>query len=122
MNKNRRQIVGKWGEDIAEQMLIRRGYKIIGRNIRTLYGEIDLIADDGNAIVFIEVKTRSLSSFGFPEASITKKKYLHLQESAVSYLQEHAELIGDWRIDVISIEGRPDGPTPKITWFENVVS
>jgi putative endonuclease len=122
MGINRKQIIGKWGETMARRTLEAKGYQVIGSNVRSRYGEIDLIAKVEDEIVFVEVKTRSGSSFGFPEDSITKQKYLHLEESALSYMQEHPELQGDWRIDVIAIEGKPDRPNPKITWFKNVLN
>ena len=122
MRKNHKQVIGKWGEALAVDRLMALGYEIIGRNIRTPYGEIDLIAKDGNTVVFIEVKTRTVASFGHPEEAVTKQKLAHLQDSVLSYMQEHIEITGDWRIDVIAIEGNPISPNPKVTWFENVLS
>ena len=122
MKNKSKQLIGKWGEDLARRMLEANGYKIIGNNVRSQYGEIDLIAIAGNTVVFIEVKTRSVSSFGLPEDSITKQKYIHMKESAISYMQEHPEYQGDWRIDVVAIEGSPERPDPKVTWFENVLN
>ena len=52
------QQVGKWGEDIAVEYLIKRGREVVARNIRTPYGEIDIITKQGGIIVFVEVKTR----------------------------------------------------------------
>ena len=120
MKNNRRKVIGKWGEQLALQVLKDKGYQIVGQNVRTSYGEIDLIVSDKNTIIFVEVKTRSINSYGYPEESITKNKYLHLHESALSYIQEHPERSEDWRIDVIAIEGDESKPNPKITWFENV--
>ncbi|MCW5876669.1 MAG: YraN family protein [Anaerolineales bacterium] len=115
-----RQALGRWGEQQAAEYLALRGYQIIGRNLRGAYGEIDLLARHGEALVFIEVKTRSSTSFGQPEEAITERKQLHLLHSAEDYLQAHPELDGDWRIDVISILRRRDA-SPEITHFENAL-
>lgn len=73
---NRRQLLGRWGEDLAAEYLIERGYTILERNVRTRYGEIDLVAQlaeesislsDSPVTVFVEVKIRSTRSFGLPE-------------------------------------------------------
>lgn len=105
---NRRQALGKWGEEIARRYLIGQGYTILGQNIRTPYGEIDLIArreGDSPMVVFVEVKTRSSSALGWPEEGVTPRKEAHLLAAATHYAAEHA--IDDWQIDVIAIIGRP---------------
>ena len=61
--------VGKFGEDLALIYLKRQGYKIIERNFRIRGGEIDIIAQDNNTLVYIEVKTRTSHAFGLPEES-----------------------------------------------------
>ena len=73
MNKTN-QDLGHWGERKTVAYLQRKGYRIIDTNVRTLYGEIDLIADHRNVLIFVEVKTRSSSAFGFPEEAITQGK------------------------------------------------
>jgi putative endonuclease len=124
---NPAQELGKWGEKLAADFLIKLGYAIIARNVRTPYGEIDLIAQqpdesnlDGTTIVFVEVKTRSTQSYGFPEESITASKQEHLISAALHYLQGHPEFDQDWRIDVIAIE-RYENLDPIIHHFENAL-
>lgn len=124
---NPAQELGKWGEKLAADFLIKLGYAIIARNVRTPYGEIDLIAQqpdesnpDGTTIVFVEVKTRRSQSYGFPEESITASKQEHLISAALHYLQEHPEFDQDWRIDVIAIE-RYENLDPIIHHFENAL-
>ena len=73
-----RQIIGAWGEDQAASFLLENGLQIVGRNYRTPDGEIDLIALEGNTVVFVEVKTRTNMNFGFPEESVTEEKLDHL--------------------------------------------
>jgi putative endonuclease len=124
-----RQVLGRWGENIAADYLSAKGYLILGRNVRTPYGEIDLIARlpgrgpmERDLLAFVEVKTRATGSFGYPEESVNPRKQAHLISSALYFIQENPELEGDWRIDVIAIQRlEPDQP-PVITHFENAIS
>ena len=120
MSRNRRQILGRWGEDLAAEFLSQRGIQILGRNVRTPYGELDLVARDANVTIFVEVKTRSSRQFGNPEDAITPAKCRHLLAAASAYLQSHPDLDGDWRIDVIAIRRTRLGP--EIAYFENAVN
>lgn len=117
MNHNQR--VGKWGEETAAEYLTARGCEIVARNVRTPYGEIDIIAKQGDITIFVEVKTRTSDKMGLPEESITARKRQHMISAAEHYAAEHE--IDRWQIDVISIEGKP-GSTPKVTYFENAIS
>ena len=112
------QKVGKWGEDVSSEYLLKNGYKVIGRNARTPYGEIDIVAKKGEIIIFIEVKTRTSNKMGLPEESITAKKREHMIACAEHYAMENE--IDNWQIDVISIEGKL-GTEPVITYFENAI-
>jgi len=112
------QRVGKWGEEIASEYLLQKGYEVIGHNVRTPYGEIDIIARQGDILIFVEVKTRTSNKMGLPEESITARKREHMIASAGHYAMENE--IDNWQIDVISIEGKP-GTTPRITYFENAI-
>jgi putative endonuclease len=112
--------LGRWGEKVAAAYLSSQGYTILGNNLRTPYGEIDLLVRQADSLVFVEVKTRSSSSLGLPEISITPRKFAHMTAAAQSYLLDHPELDQPWRIDVISIQCRPSGQPPDITHFENV--
>ncbi len=116
-----RQNLGKWGEKLAGKYLLDHGYKIREQNVRTAYGEIDLIASNRNCVVFVEVKTRQSNIYGPPENAITEIKKERLIQSALAYMQKHPELGNDWRIDVISIQHYEPGP-PEITHFENAVN
>ena len=111
---------GKWGENRAASFLEEKGIEIIGRNIRTAYGEIDLVGRVQNTCIFFEVKTRSTNKFGMPEDAVTKLKLNHIFQSAQSFLVEHPEMGEDWRIDVIAIQKTDSHSAPIITWFENV--
>jgi putative endonuclease len=122
---------------MAVDFLLSRGFRILGQNVRTAYGEIDVVAlapafqsgleatkgnDRGAEVVFIEVKTRSSKAYGLPEEAITAKKKEHLLSSARAYLQEHPELPVDWRVDVIAIRRLRGDDQPEIVHFENAIS
>jgi putative endonuclease len=112
------QRIGNWGEDTAAEYLTQHNYEIINRNVRTPYGEIDIIAEQGDITIFIEVKTRTSNKMGLPEESITSRKREHMLAAADHYAAEHE--IDHWQIDVIAIEGKPRS-NPKITYFENAI-
>ncbi len=114
----RNQKVGKWGESIAVEYLQERGYNLVDRNVRTPYGEIDIIVEKDGLTVFVEVKTRTSSSLGPPEISVTPRKQEHMRAAAEHYAQENE--IDHWQIDVIAVEGKP-GTKPGVTHFENVI-
>ena len=122
-----RQDLGRWGENLAAEYLIELGFIIAARNVRTPYGEIDLIAQQTSntsknetTTVFVEVKTRTTQSFGYPEEAITPRKRENLISAVQHYLQEHPDLEGYWRIDVIAIEQYPNR-SPIINHFENAL-
>ena len=102
MSDHRRQL-GEWGESVAAVHLEAKGITIVDRNWRTVYGEIDLVAQDGDELVFVEVKTRRGSQMGTPEEALTKEKSERLRQLAQLYLAEN-ELERDWRIDLVAIE------------------
>jgi len=107
----RNRALGKVGEDIAARFLSRKGYKIIGKNIKTFVGELDLIAKKDGSFIFVEVKTRRSSSFGPPHQSITEKKKRKLIQCASCYLKMKNISSVKWQIDVVSIEMK------RIFWF-----
>ncbi|WP_429844572.1 YraN family protein [Brevibacillus sp. FIR094] len=100
---DRRRLLGQRGEQLAESYLVNKGFRILDRNVRTKRGEMDLIARDGNCLVFIEVRTRSSQLFGTAGESITWKKKQKLRELAIEYLQKNAQPIPAFRFDVIAI-------------------
>jgi putative endonuclease len=127
-----RQRVGKWGESAAARYLERQGYNILARNVRTAYGEIDLVARQAQGeFVFVEVKTRTGLGFGYPEEAVDARKMVHLISSAQAYmlgLVQHTEQLPQgedhWRIDVIAVLGKPgdlDGAI-RFEHFENIAT
>jgi len=119
---NRNQKIGKWGEEIAAEFLAGQGFKILQANYHTPHGEIDLIAKKENLIVFVEVKTRTNLSFGYPEDAVNDLKKSHLFNSVQYYLQKNETINDEMRVDVLSILARSGSAAPEIEWFKDVVS
>lgn len=114
--------LGNRGEDIAARFLSRRGYRIIGRNVRTFLGEIDIIAKRRPYTIFVEIKTRRSMSFGPPYLAITRKKKKKLMQCALCYLKMKNLLGTPWHIDIISIEiDEFNGAVKSIEHFENAI-
>ena len=113
---SRNQKVGQWSEQAAANYLSVKGYEIMARNVRTPYGEIDLIAQNDGFRIFVEVKAGISSSLGPPEIAVTPRKQ-HMLSCAEQYAQQNE--INHWLIDVIAVE-EVNGK-PEIVHFENAV-
>ena len=111
---DRRQALGKSGEDLACEELTRRGYAILDRRFRTRCGELDIVAREGDVVVFVEVKARSGCNFGLPAESITWKKRQRLCAMAESYLLRKRLAGVPCRFDVVSILQGPDSHTIEL--------
>lgn len=106
--KSSNRELGNYGEDLACQFLEKNGYKIIERNKSfSRFCEIDIIAQIKNTLVFVEVKTRKTNSFGTPLEAITKTKYNHIKQGALTYLSESKHKFSNFRIDAIGITLEP---------------
>lgn len=116
-----RQRVGKWGEDLAARYLSQKGYLILARNVRTEYGEIDIVAQRDQTMVFVEVKTRTNRDFGYPETALTEKKKSHLLKAIQAYLQKENSEPTAWQVDVLAIQREKGGET-LIEHFENALT
>ena len=117
-----RQTLGRWGENLAAEYLQNKGYEIVTRNLRNSFGEVDLLARDGEVLVFVEVKTRSSKKFGYPEEAVDAVKLEHIIAAAEDYLQEQSASAVDWRVDVIAVRKLKSGKSPEIMHFENVIN
>ena len=95
--------LGSWGEDRAAQYLQKQGYVIAERNYRSKIGEIDLIAQNDQELVFVEVKTRQSQTFGLPCEAVGHAKIRHLKRMAEWYLTVSTAESLEVRIDVIEI-------------------
>lgn len=95
---------GRRAERRAAAFLRAQGYRLVGANYRAPGGEIDLIALEGECLVFVEVKARRSHRFGTPEEAITATKRRRLLAAARHYLSEHP-WAGDVRFDVVALDG-----------------
>jgi putative endonuclease len=101
--------LGKQGEDLAIDLCKGKGLKIIEKNYRTSFGEIDIIAKDGDVLVFIEVKARAGDTYGAPFEAVTGRKRQKIWKVAMSYMKRFKKEVPA-RFDVISVsmnEGIP---------------
>ncbi len=102
--------VGREGEALAANFLQQKGYEIVDRNWRYGPKEIDIVARDGDTMVFVEVKTRSTLAFELPQEAVTKKKMKNLVEAADAYLiQRNIDL--ESRFDIVAVL---NGNPPKV--------
>ncbi len=102
--------LGRYGEQLAVQLLADAGYRILARNWRCQQGEIDIVAADGATLVVCEVKTRSSARFGEPAEAVGRLKSARLRQLAARWLAAHP---GDWseiRFDVVAVLRGPAGP------------
>ena len=116
-----RQEVGKLGEKAAQKFLKKRGYRIRETGFRCPRGEIDIVAQRKDWLVFVEVRTKSNPEFGTPEESITQAKKERLIASALTYNSTHQNLPSQWRIDVVAIELDDKGKVGRIEQLENAI-
>lgn len=106
MDDGRRRI-GAWGEDVAARLLAARGLTVRDRGWRFgRLGEIDIVAEDGDVVVFCEVKTRSGAGFGLPEEAVTPLKQARIRRLAEAYLCQYRLVGSEVRFDVVAVEER----------------
>ena len=109
---------GKYGEEKAAEYLTQIGYRIIAKNVSCRHGEIDIIANDGDEIVFVEVRTRSFGWVMPPEFTVGPEKIKKLKRSARIWT-ESRRYTGFWRIDLIAITIR-EGSGPSIEHIKDI--
>ena len=119
---NARQGLGRTGERLAAEALISKGYCILERNFRCRQGEIDLVAEDEQDIIFVEVKARRGISFGLPEEALTLRKRRKLMEVASYYLDLHTCSDRSWRIDVVAVQFSSGGKLEEIRIYKHAVT
>lgn len=116
-----RKEIGVLGEKLAQKHLQKRGYKILESNFRCPLGEIDIVAQKKETLVFVEVRTRSSTEFGAPEESITEAKKRKLVSLANFYLKTHQTLSPFWRIDVVAVEVGDKGKPSRVELIDNAI-
>jgi len=112
--------LGKRGEDLATEFLLQKGYKIIERNFRAKqYGEVDLIVQKGNTLIFVEVKSRIGNEFGEPFEAVGFRKLRELKKMVAYYFALNPSSLSP-RIDVLAISFDQNLTVQKIEHLENV--
>ena len=96
--------IGNFGQQIAGQFLLARNYTIKQENYYSRFGEIDIIAEKNNQLVFIEVKTRLSDQFGLPEEAFDQSKRARLEQTIAHYLAEQSVNHDNWRLDCLAVE------------------
>ena len=114
-----KKLLGNRGERAAIRFLRRQGYQILHRQFRNRIGEIDVVAKDGNGIVFVEVKTRKSDAAGGPEEAVTFTKQKQLTKLALTYLKRYNLLEHSARFDVVAVIWPDDARKPEITHYQN---
>lgn len=94
--------LGELGEELAAEFLIEKGYQILQRNVFFRYGEIDIIARDGDEIVFVEVRTRTIGKLAPPETTVGPRKLRTLVRCAYAWV-DSVRYLGFWRVDLVAI-------------------
>jgi len=112
--------LGKKGEAIAASLLQRRGYEILARNFRSRFGEVDIVALEGETLVFVEVKTRWSKEYGKPEEAIGPGKIRSITKVGQYYRATHKELPEAERIDLVAIEMDDKGKTTRKELIKNI--
>jgi putative endonuclease len=102
--------VGAYGERVAEAHLRAQGMVILDRNWRCTAGELDIVARDGDVLVFCEVKTRRGTGFGWPLEAVTASKAARLRRLAAAWTRERGLHVADVRIDLVGVLRPPRGP------------
>jgi len=111
-----RQLLGRIGEDLAAGALVARGYAILERRFTTERGDIDIIAEDGDTLVFVEVKARATDEFGTAAETVTDAKKRQVARMAAEYLALRQISNRPCRFDVVAID-EALGPSPEITVY-----
>ena len=115
MSHDPRQSLGILGENVACAELQRRGYAILERRYRTRYGEIDIVARDGDVTVFVEVKARDGDGFGGGAEAVTRWKQRRLTRMAMDYLARHGRLADrPCRFDVVAVDVSSGAPAVDV--------
>lgn len=122
MVKAARQGLGRLGERLAAEKLSDAGYQILERNFRCRYGEIDIIARDGEDLVFVEVKTRRGNAYGLPEEAVTWRKQRTIIQVAEYYLALYEYVACSWRIDVVAVQLSTTGKLEEIRVYQHAVN
>ena len=116
-----RSRTGAFGEHTARKHLEAQGYRVLEANYCCRWGEIDIVAQEGDTLVFVEVRTRRRLSYGIPQESLSKGKIARLTATAETYLQERQPGTADWRIDLVAVFLAADGTVSDLQHVTNAI-
>jgi putative endonuclease len=116
-----RRTLGEFAERVAVQHLESRGYSVRERNVRTRYGEIDIVAQKADLLAFVEVRCRRGSAMGSAVQSLSPQKQRRLASLAEDYGQSRADLPEQWRIDLIALDLAANGKLVSLQHIEGAV-
>ena len=111
--------VGRLGEERAVKLLKDKGYSILERNVEDKYGEIDIIAMDKGEMVFVEVRSKTGTNFGLPEATVNYRKKKKLIRNSKRYVS-YNDIKRSYRIDVIGVVLNSQKKCKRIKHYENI--
>jgi len=118
---NHNQVIGQLGERLAEGFLDRRGYRVLDRNVKTSFKELDLIVMKDGVLVFVEVKTRTNFSFGGAEETMTRKKISNLKQAALLYLNRKKINYKVLRFDFLAVDYNQATKTANIKHYQDII-
>ena len=114
-----RGLLGRQGEKRAASFLKQQGIRVLAQGVANQFGEIDLVALDGDTIVFVEVRTRRSTDAGHPAETVTPEKQAHLTRAALAFLKQNRLLDRRSRFDVVAILWPEGAKTPQIEHYKN---
>ena len=113
---------GARAEELAKNYLAAKGYEILATNFRCPWGEIDIIAQEGSCLVFVEVRSRrSPSKYGSPEESLSRRKRERLVATAETYIQSCSTAPEEWRIDLMALHMDDLGKVSRTEHIQNAI-
>ena len=117
--KRDNKIIGSNGEELALTNLLAKGYRLLARNFRNRFGEIDLVMEDEKTVVFVEVKTRVGEEFGLPEEEVSARKFAQVRRMGEVFLVEKGMWERPCRVDVVAIVLTSEGEVARLTHYKN---
>ena len=114
-----RKELGDFGEALAGQILEQKGYVILDRNFRTRYGEVDLVAEDGEVLVFVEVKARRSLNYGSGAEAVTRLEQQRLLRAALNYMHRRGWQTRPCRFALLELSLDPEGKLLSYELLQN---
>lgn len=112
---------GKEAEQYVVDLLTERGCSVLGRNFRTRFGEIDIIALDDSVLVFAEVRARTGTSFAIADDTVTRAKLTRIMSTAQAFIEAHPEFVDSyWRVDLFALTLNTSGRVITCRQYENL--